>query len=154
MEYPETYIIEPVLGNQGYDAIVYDQAGHECDRIEIKKPHDGLERAMDGRLIIERGYGRVKCWRPGDELEPIVPFVLRTCKDCSVKDYSDCTLLVVLPVLEPFDVPEFEERFSETLAKLTEQVAGFHLRAKRVLLFIPPYRIVQVSAAQNREIRK
>jgi hypothetical protein len=41
--YPENYKIKPILGNQGYDALVYNDKGQEVDRVEITRPHDGAD---------------------------------------------------------------------------------------------------------------
>jgi len=155
LQYPENCSIEPVLGNQGYDAIVYDCHGQECDRIEIKKPHDGAERAEDGRLVLERGFGNVHVGRPGDELRPLIPFARATCRDAALRDYSDCTLLIVLPVLEPPGIAEFQQRFEQELATLATQVCGLlatqkpAFRPKRTFLFVPPQRLVQVSSTEG-----
>jgi len=147
LQYPETCTVEPVLGSQGYDAIIFDSSGHECDRIEIKKPYDGAGRAEDGRLILERGYGNDHGGVPGYELVPLIPFVLATCQATLLKDYSDCTLVFVVPVLEPFPFPDFQQRFETDLANLARQISDFRLNAKRVFLFVPPKRVLQIVSA-------
>ena len=39
--YQADYKICPILGNQGYDAEVYDAQGKRVDRVEIANPFDG-----------------------------------------------------------------------------------------------------------------
>ena len=43
--YPPEYRVQPVLGNQGYDALVFDNQGAEEDKVEFTKPYDGAAAA-------------------------------------------------------------------------------------------------------------
>ena len=51
-KYDDSYKIEPVLGNQGYDAKVFNKTGEEIDRIEITIPHNGAAEATDTRFVV------------------------------------------------------------------------------------------------------
>ena len=71
--YPEGYEIQPVLGNQGYDALVFDNTGREVDRVEITTPHDGSSEARDARCVMHQGYSQVKVGQPGDDFDALFP---------------------------------------------------------------------------------
>jgi hypothetical protein len=47
--------VEPLLGNQGYDAIVRDPHGNIIDYVEITSPDDWVTEAKNAKLIISRG---------------------------------------------------------------------------------------------------
>lgn len=135
-QYPETYQIEPILGNQGYDVIVYDDFGKECERLELTRPHDGAAVATDAALVVERGYGEVSISQPGNEFERLVPVVASTCKNKALKDYNDCTLVIYISPEPPFR--GFESRFADTLNRLITLLTSITFKAKRVVLFLHP----------------
>ena len=64
LEYQESCQILPVLGNQGFDAVVLDESGREIDRIEMTCPGDGAENAKDARLVVDRGQRGLFEWAP------------------------------------------------------------------------------------------
>ena len=99
----------PVLGNQGYDALVLDAHGRECDRIEMTIPVDGAQQFADACQIVEHGCGRVRIGDPGDDIDELSHHVLETCRSKAKKDYRDCTLVVAIEPIPPF--PGFESRF-------------------------------------------
>lgn len=140
--YPETYTVQPVLGNQGYDAIVYDDTGIEYERVEMTKPHDGKEANEDAKLVVNRGFGQTKVGNPADDFDALLPFVVSTCKDKALKDYSDCTLVIAI-----FPLPAFVgygDRYEEQIKKLVRCLSKIAFNAKRVVLFIPPNRVEKI----------
>lgn len=141
--YPENYKIKPILGNQGYDALVYNDMGQEVDRIEITRPHDGADRAKDGRLIANRGYGRMKVGNPGEDFELLFSHVLSVCSSKAEKDYSDCTLVICIAPMQPFE--SFKEQYENQIDTLVRKIAEFKFRAKRVYLHILHDRIICIN---------
>ncbi len=141
--YPESYEIQPVLGNQGYDAVVFNETGEEVDRIEITTPHDGAAEAMDARLVVNRGYGQAHVESPGDDFNALVPRVLAVCREKALKDYSDCTLVVAIEPLPPFT--SFEAQYEKQIEVLASEMAQISFKAKRVFLVVLPERVVTVN---------
>ncbi len=90
--YPNTCRVEPVLGNQGYDAIVRDKHGDIIDYVEITFPDDWETEAKDAKLIVSRGYGKIDVLQPGEDIERLSKFIQAVCLKKAIKDYSDCTL--------------------------------------------------------------
>jgi hypothetical protein len=141
--YPSTYSVQPVLGNQGYDAIVYDEFMNEHEKIELTRPHDGAESAADARLVVNEGMGAIKIGHPADDIDAITPFVLDACRKKAIKDYSDCTLVVIVGVEPPYS--GFEHVYTEKIACLLKAVSELKFRARRVVLFVPPSQVLPVD---------
>lgn len=141
--YPETYAVQPVLGNQGYDAIVYDETGAEYERIEMAFPHDGQETNRDAKLVLDRGYGQIVVEDPADDFDKLLPFVENTCKKKALKDYNDCIIVVYISALPPY--AGFEDRYKDQVRKMVGCLSGIKFRAKRVLLFLYPDRVEQIA---------
>jgi hypothetical protein len=57
--YPADFKVQPVLGSQGYDAIVFDAADNEFERIEFARPHDGATAAASASQALSRGHAPV-----------------------------------------------------------------------------------------------
>ncbi|MFA7555866.1 MAG: hypothetical protein WCY88_16605 [Spongiibacteraceae bacterium] len=133
--YPPETLFLPVLGNQGYDVEVYDEEGEPLDKIEIAKPHDGQANAENNRLLNERGFGHVRVCDFGGQLDALKPWIASTAENKSLKDYSDCTLIIVALTDSPFDeeLPILEQRCIEFAQKLKQMA----YRAKRAFLAVP-----------------
>lgn len=142
IQYPEKYRILPVLGNQGYDAVVLDEFNEEIERIEITCPGNGAEKANDARLIVNQGVGSFHSGEPGYDFDDLFVFVLATCREKARKDYSDCTLVVAIEPISPFS--GFEKRYEDQIAALVNEIRLIKFNAKRVALLILPDRLVNV----------
>lgn len=128
--------LQPVQGNQGYDVIVLDPAGTPKGKVEIAKPHDGKANAEDVKLLEKRGYGEIRIQEVGAGLAEIAALIIKTARDKSVKDYSDCTLLIAGVVTPPFDCEL--EPLAKSADLLCEDLKGLKYIAKRVILVVPP----------------
>lgn len=133
--YPPETLFLPVLGNQGFDVDVFDKEGNPVDRIEIAKPHDGQLKANDNRLLNERGFGHIRVCDLGGQLDALTPWIVDTAEKKSLKDYSDCTLVLVAATDPPFDeeLPILEQRCIEFVQTLRSMA----YRAKRAFLAVP-----------------
>lgn len=140
--YLENYEIQPILGNQGYDALVFDEKGIEVDRVEMTTPHDGTYDAKDAKLVVERGYSKVKIGTPGDDFDALFPIVLSICQKKAIKDYTDCTLVVSISPMPPFE--SFKEKFEDQISSLSSKMAEIRFKAKKVFLLVLPDRIVKI----------
>lgn len=142
LAYPETFKVMPVLGNQAYDAVVYDQTGSEVDRIEMTHPHDGADSAEDVRLVIQRHFGNVHVGVPGQDFEESTKFVLDTCHKKARKDYSKCSLVISIEPMKPFSA--FVHQYDAQVVRLLDQISHIKFNAKRVFLLILPNRLEEV----------
>lgn len=142
--YPETYKIQPILENQGYDALVFDESGKQVDKIEITIPHDGATRAKDAKQIIEQGFGEIQTGIPGDDFYNLFPCVLKACHNKAKKDYTDCSVVIAIDPMPPFE--SFETRYESQIESLILEMRKIQFRSKRVFLLVMPDTIRQVSA--------
>jgi hypothetical protein len=133
--YPPETLFLPVLGNQGYDVEVFDAQKNSIDRIEIAKPHDGQAEAEDVRLVNERGFGQIKIFDLGGQLGPLAPWIAKTAEKKSLRDYRDCTLVIVASIDPPFDeeIATLEKRAIEIVGELGKM----EFLAKRAFLAVP-----------------
>lgn len=147
--YPENYEIQPVLGNQGYDVLVFNDMGNEVDRIEMTSPHDGAAAAKDARLLVERGHGEIHIGDHDDTLKdfygPLFPWVLAACRKKAEKDYYDCTLVVAVEPIWP-DAGNEKAQYEKQIDNLVSEMAKIKFKAKRVLLLImSPVKVVPIE---------
>ncbi len=135
--YPESYEVEPILGNQPYDALVWDQSGAEVDRIELTVPHDGKAAADDALLTVTRDFGGVHVYAPGDDFMALFPFILATCEKKAMSDYRDCSLVVAIREMFPIDFSE-ALLYKQNCEALALKMRNIEFTAKRVFLLVLP----------------
>jgi hypothetical protein len=138
--YPNTYRVKPVLGSQGYDAVVKNEQGHIVDHVEITWPQNGQRKSDDARKIVTRGYGNTDVYSPGEDIDSLCSFILETCHKKAQKDYSDCTLVIVIDFVKPFR--QHSCLYSQKLKLVAEQIKSINFKAKRVFLLILSFRRV------------
>ena len=141
--YPVDYMFKPVLGNQGFDAIVLDAQGNEVDKIELAKPHDGAVAAVNARQVVDRGYSDIQVCDPKEVLKEFIPFFEATIKAKSLKDYSVVT--VVFYLAAPQALAGYERDFERQVEHLKSIIAANKFKAKRVLLYVHPGRAMQIG---------
>ncbi len=135
--YPNTYTITPIIGNQGYDAIIRDEQGNIIDRIEITWPQDGKLKADDAQKIVTRGYGNIDVYSPGEDIDRLCRYILNTCQNKAQKDYLNCTLIIVIDFVPPF--PEHRNLYLRKLKQVAEQIKKIKFKAKKIFFFILPF---------------
>lgn len=140
--YPESHKFQPVLGNQGYDALVFDEKGTEVDRVEMTTPRAGTAEANDARLVVGRGYGKVEIGTPGDDFDALFPHVLYVCHKKAKKDYGDCTLVFAIAPMTPFE--SFKGKYEDQISALVSKMSQIRFKAKRVFLLVMPNRVIEV----------
>ena len=143
LAYPDNYKVQLVLGNQGYDAKVFDETGKEVDRIEITIPHNGAAEAKDARLIVDRGYGQIDIGDPGADFAAKFQYVRDTCRKKAQKDYGSYTLVVAIDPMPPFQ--SFELQYEQKIKELVSEMAQIKFNAKRVFLLVIPDRVIDVN---------
>jgi hypothetical protein len=135
--YPENSRVKPVLGNQGYDALILNESGTEVDRIELAFPQDGSAKAKDARDVRRVGYSGLHIYDPGGNVAELVPRILQTCERKARNDYSDCTLVVIVDFVPPFAA--HRHLYDMAIAELASRVKRIRFRAKRLFLLAVPF---------------
>ena len=142
--YPPDYEAIPILGNQGYDAVVYDQSGKEVDKVEIANPIDGRVAAKTAASVVETGSGGLRVGDPGDDTEELIPIIERVAEKKSLKDYSDATVVFNVAALPPFE--GFEARHEEQMVRIRDALAAKAFRAKRICILLPSQEVECIDA--------
>lgn len=135
----ESYEIEPIKGNQGFDAKVYKKSGEFQFNIEIVFPQDGAKRADDSRQFINNGTLSSQSSPPSD-LESFIEKIKKVCDKKSQKDYSDSWLLFNI-ITGAVSESQYEE-FVPAMEKVQRAVEKFNFQAKLVYLYFSPFKHV------------
>lgn len=143
LAYPEHYQVLPVIGNQGYDAIVFNQQGQEVEKIEIANPINGEYEAKVARNIIDHGYGGVCIGEVGGDMEELIPIIERIIAKKSLKDYSDAVVVFNVAGYPPFE--GYEERYNDQIKRIKNTLKSKSFRAKKVCLLLPEDRLKYIE---------
>lgn len=141
--YPNNYKILPKLGNQGYDAIVKDENGKIFEYLEITTPHEGLKAANDAKLTVERGFGETftRDYNSGSDLKDMFSIIMEVCEKKSKKDYSDCSLVIVIDFSPPFE--EEKTKYKQLVKELEKKILKINFIVKKIYLLIINLEIVK-----------
>ena len=140
--YPNDFTVQPVIGNQGFDAIVYNGSGIIHEKLELTTPHDGFTSASVARTRNKIGYSTAFIGNIGEDFIRITPFVLATCRSKSLKDYSNVKLVIIVNVQPPFE--GYEENYKFNVSHLVELVSKIQFVSKNLVLFFPPSLIEKI----------
>lgn len=141
----ESYAIEPVDGNQGYDARVYKSGVFQFN-IEIAYPQDGEKRAEKSRELIANGISRLRISSPSD-LEVLIGKIKKTCLNKSLKDYSDAWLVFNIVTGAVFESQYAE--FLPAMKKVQSIVEEFDFNAQSVYLYFSPFKVCVELSKQD-----
>lgn len=130
--YDDNVVIKPIIGNQGYDAIVKTADGVVIDKIELTSPHDGASSATDYKKVVNRGFGGFDWVTPGDEIDRLKPFIKNTCQIKAAIDYKDCLLIIVIEHLPPND--ENKSIYKAKIQEIINIIQEYKFKAKAVFL--------------------
>jgi hypothetical protein len=142
LHYLEDIQIKPVLGNQAHDALVLDKSGAVVGKIEMTAPQDGAAVANDSKLAVDRGFGNLSCYGPGEEIANLSRFIVDTARKKAKKDYSDCVLVIVISTLPPFD--SFKSAHDMQIERVLKELQSIQFKAQKVFLLISPVKLVRI----------
>lgn len=134
LAYENSCTVQPVLSNQGYDAIVKDNEGNIIDFVELTFPDNWKSEAKDADLIVSRGYGQIHVCEPGGDIDRLLRFIQDICLKKSQNDYSGCTLVIVIefwPVSR-----QYRALYSRKIQDVIKNVQAVSFKAKRVFLLL------------------
>ncbi len=140
--YDDAHTVQPILGNQGFDAMIRNESGHIVDKVEIANAIDGAIVSAIAREVAQNGYGGLTVGNPGDDLEALIPIIERVAKKKAMKDYSGITIVFNIASTTPFE--GFEARHSEQLERIKNILISAGFRAKRVFMILPSRTIEQI----------
>jgi len=141
--YPDNYKISPKLGNQGYDAIVKDENGKIFEYVEITAPHDGRKAANVAKLAVKNGIAlsTLRDYNSGSDLIDMFLIIMEVCKKKAKKDYSDCSLVIVIDFSPPFE--EEKTKYVQLVKELEKKILKMKFNVKKIYLLITPLDMVE-----------
>ena len=141
--YPDNYKISPKLGNQGYDAIVKDENGKIFEYVEITAPHDGRKVADVAKLAVKNGIAlsTLRDYNSGSDLIDMFLIIMEVCKKKAKKDYSDCSLVIVIDFSPPFE--EEKTKYVQLVKELEKKILKMKFNVKKIYLLIIPFKMVE-----------
>lgn len=138
-----TYLVQPVQGNQGFDAIVYRDGKIEFN-IEVAYPQNGAARAKETRAMINSRVSKIKMSTPKN-LELLLDNIESVCISKSKKDYSDCWLLFNIATGAVFE--EQISDFVPSMNNVIDILEKYQFTAKAVYVFFSPFdKAVKINA--------
>jgi len=144
LEYSDDYLIQPVKGNQGYDANVLNLSGELVERVKITVSHDGMASIADAQLLVERGFGNASQFGDSStQVEQLKPHIRAAAVKKSLADYSDCVLVIVADLV--FLPPELRANQDAAIEDVADELRALSFKAKRVRLLVPPDRIIAIA---------
>jgi hypothetical protein len=94
-------------------------------------------------LLYRGGYGNTDVYEPGEDVERLSNFLQAVCLKKAMKDYSDCTLVIVIDFLPIHK--KFRALYTKKIQQLLDQVQSISFKAKRVfLLLLEQHKIYKV----------
>ena len=142
--YSESHTVQPILGNQRYDAEVRDENGKLIDLIEIANPIDGKLVAETGRELVQSGVGGLRVGDPGEDVEELIPIIYHTARKKALKDYSDVTVVFNVSGLPPFN--GFKEHHEAQMERVRQVLSNAGFKAKRVFVMLPSGMVERIEA--------
>ncbi|MFC1656084.1 hypothetical protein ACFL3C_04385 [Patescibacteria group bacterium] len=138
VHYDEKCLCKPIIGNQGYDAEIY-LSDKVVDKVEISWAIEGLEDYKIAKALNKQGYS---------EMEVVDDFTkqkasrlcLENMKKKALKDYSDCTLLLVYDEYPGFSIENRES--AKLITDLVVEAKNINFKAKGVYLLLLPQKII------------
>ena len=138
--YPNNDVtVQLIIGDQGYDAIVYDGNGVEISHIEITWPIDGHRQKQEALLLNDIGYVMHEVCDPiikvREEVERVYEVAIRK----SRKDYSGLSgaSLVILINFFPYFLLSDPQHRNE-LNSLMDKLKSLNYLAENVYLVLMP----------------
>ena len=143
--YPDNYNISPKLGNQGYDAIVKEENGKIFEYVEITTPYDGRKAANVAKLAVKNGIAlnTLRDYNSGSDLIDMFSIIMDVCKKKAKKDYSDCSLVIVIDFSPPFEGEKTKYKYKQLVKELEKKILKMKFNVKKIYLLIIPLEMVK-----------
>jgi hypothetical protein len=103
-------------------------------------PGDWEAEAKDAKLAVSQGYGKCDVYSPGEDVDRLCKFIQKTCESKAKKDYSNCTLVIVIGFTQPSK--QHRRLYLQKIRKILAQLQSISFKAKSVFLLILPFRKV------------
>lgn len=133
----------PVVGNQGYDAIIETEDGGLKETVEFTWPIYGQKEHFECKQLNENGHTAVDVWdfhNNSKRLE-IIEHIVNTAHKKALKDYNHpegSSLVFVLNIAPHFGMHEVECK--DDIKILTERLKKINFKVRSVYILLLPIR--------------
>jgi len=132
---------QPIIGNQGYDAIVESDDGELIEIVEISWPIDGQKAHYQAVQLNEKGYTKLEIWDVNDATQrnQIINHIVEKAMEKAHKDYftqKGSSLVFVLDITPYFGVSKIE--YEDDIETLKQQLKEINYKVDKVYLLLLP----------------
>jgi len=142
LKYPRRSVLCcPVIGNQGFDAIIESQEGALIENIELSWPIDGQKARYAAKELNEKGHTKLEIRDVGDSTprDEIIERIVNKAKEKALKDYSTAqgsSIVFILDAAPYFGMKKIE--YPEDIERLVKSIRGIEFKASSVYLLLLP----------------
>jgi hypothetical protein len=138
----------PVIGNQGYDAIIESSPGTQLEIVELTWPIDGQKQHFQSVQLNKRGYSNPDVWDYNDDSKRIelIKRIIKTAEGKALKDYATeegASLIFVLNIAPYFGMTEVENNEYIELLKTKLKAIKFNVNSVYLLL-LPIEELIEI----------
>ena len=131
----------PVIGSQGYDAIIENQDGSLIEVIELTWPVDGQKEHFERKQLNDQGHTDFEVWNDNDrsKRQQLIDIILKAAYKKSFKDYEEpegSSLVFILGITPFFGMSEIDHQ--EDIDLLVEELSKIEFKANSVYLLLLP----------------
>lgn len=141
-------LCQPILGNQGYDAIIETENGEAVEKVELSWPIDGQKNHSDALALNKKGHTRLEIRDVNDSAprDEVIERILKKAKDKALKDYlssEGSSLIFVLDIAPHFGMKTIEH--PDEIEYLIQKLREIPFKVKNVyLLLLPMQKLVEL----------
>ena len=142
LKYSDAQVLcQPIIGSQGYDAIIENINGELVENIELSWPIDGQKDHFEALELNEKGHTKLEIRDVNDSSprEQAVERILVKAKNKALKDYSTSqgsSLIFILDIAPYFGMKRIEH--PKELEILKQKLKEISYKAKNVYLLLMP----------------
>ena len=138
----------PVIGNQGYDAIIESSSGTQLEIVELTWPIDGQKQHFQSVQLNVKGYSDTEVWDYNDDSKrkELIERIIKTAEGKALKDYETeegASLVFVLNIAPYFGMTEVENKEDIELLKTKLKAIKFKVNSVYLLL-LPIEELIEI----------
>ena len=142
-------LVQPVVGNQWYDAKIETIKGEPVENIELSWPIDGQKENYEAVQLNEKGHTKLEMWDVNDnsQRQQIIERIIVKANDKALKDYSTTegsSLIFVLDIAPYFGMQKIEN--PDEIEYLKQKLKEISFKVTNVyLLLLPIKELIEIQ---------
>lgn len=142
-------LCSPVIGNQGFDAVIESPQGQLVEHIELSWPINGQKAHYTAKELNEKGITKLEIRDVNDPSprDEIIERIVNKAKDKALKDYSTAqgsSIVFMLDTAPYFGMSKIE--YPDDISRLVERIRNIEFKASNVyLLLLPLKELIEIK---------